>query len=128
MTIDRRPISVWTFCSLSAYRRGVMKFVSSRELRINPGAVWKRLRQERDLVITSNGKPMGVLIFATEDTLEEVLATLRQERAQAAAVRIRSVAAARGLDKLSDERLEGIVGEARRVRRASRKAVAGGRS
>jgi hypothetical protein len=26
-----------------------MKFISSRELRINPGAVWKRLREEKVL-------------------------------------------------------------------------------
>ncbi len=39
-----------------------MKFVSSRELRINPGAVWHLLRQEKDLVITSNGKPVAVLV------------------------------------------------------------------
>lgn len=42
-----------------------MKFVSSRELRINPGAVWKRLRQEQDLVITANGKPRAVLTFSS---------------------------------------------------------------
>jgi prevent-host-death family protein len=104
-----------------------MKFVSSRELRINPGAVWKRLRQEKDLVITSNGKPVGVLTYVNEDTLEEILATLRQGRAQAAAARLQGIAAARGLDKLSDERLDGIIGDARRAGRSGRKAAAGAR-
>jgi hypothetical protein len=31
-----------------------MKFVSSRELRINPGVVWKKLDQEKDLVFAGS--------------------------------------------------------------------------
>ena len=49
-----------------------MKFVPTRALRISPGEVWRLLRQERDLVITSNGKPVGVLTLADEDSLEDV--------------------------------------------------------
>ena len=50
-----------------------MKFVSSRELRISPGTVWKKLANEKDLVITSNGRPIGILTLANEDILEDVL-------------------------------------------------------
>ena len=99
-----------------------MKFVSSRELRINPGEVWKLLRRERDLVITSNGKPLGVLTVAEEEDLEDVLAVLRRGRAQAAVARMRQAALARGLDKLSDEAIEGII---RKARRSGRKAMVG---
>lgn len=99
-----------------------MKFVSSRELRINPGTVWKLLRQEKDLIVTSNGKPLGVLTVAEEEDLEDVLATLRRGRAQAAVARMRQAALGQGLDKLSDEAIEGII---RKARRAGRKAVAG---
>lgn len=99
-----------------------MKFISSRELRINPGAVWKLLHQEKDLIITSNGKPLGVLTVAEEEDLEDVLATLRRGRAQAAVARMRQAALGQGLDKLSDEAIEGII---RKARRSGRKAVAG---
>jgi prevent-host-death family protein len=99
-----------------------MKFISSRELRINPGAVWKRLRQEKDLVITSNGKPVAVLTSAEEDSLEDVLTTLRQGRAQAAVAHIRQAAVAHGLDKLTDEAIQDVV---RKTRREGRKAVGG---
>jgi prevent-host-death family protein len=101
-----------------------MKFVSSRELRINPGSVWKRLREEKDLVITSNGKPIAVLTSAEEDSLEDVLATLRQGRAQAAAGQIRRAAVAQGLSRLTDKNVQEII---RRSRTASRKAASGGR-
>ncbi len=100
-----------------------MKFVSSRELRINPGAVWKRLREEKDLVVTANGKPIGVLTCADEDQLEDVLATLRQARAQAAVARLRRIAVERGLDVIADRDIETIV---RRTRRAARRRGAAG--
>lgn len=90
-----------------------MKFISSREFRIKPGAVWKRLRQEKDLVITFNGKPVGVLTFAGEDNLEDVLATLRQGRAQAAVAHLRQAAVACGLDTLTDDAIEGVIGQTR---------------
>lgn len=99
-----------------------MKFVSSRELRISPGGVWKRLRQEKDLVITSNGKPIGVLTIAEEENLEDVLVTLRQGRAQAAIARMRLSALERGLDKLTDEDIEGVI---RKTRKAKPKSIAG---
>jgi hypothetical protein len=95
-----------------------MKFVPTRSLRINPGEVWRLLRQERDLVITSNGKPVGVLTLADEDSLEEVLATLRQGRAQTALAEIRRVAADRALDRLPQRRVQEIVEKARKPRRA----------
>jgi prevent-host-death family protein len=101
-----------------------MKFVSSRELRINPGVVWKRLRQEKDLVITANGKPVGVLTFAEEDNLKDVLATLRQGRAQAAVAHLRQAAVAHGLDTLSNEAIADIIGQ---TRRGGRKAKGAGK-
>jgi len=101
-----------------------MKFIASRELRINPGAVWKRLREEKDLVITSNGKPVAMLTSAEEDNLEEILATLRQGRAQAAVAHLQQAAVARGLDTLTDEAIEDVI---RKTRRERRKVVSGGK-
>jgi prevent-host-death family protein len=101
-----------------------VKFVSSRDLRINPGAIWKRLREEKDLVITSNGKPVGVLTFADEDSLEDVLTTLRQGRALSAAARIRQNAARKRMNQLSDHDIETII---QRTRALRRKAMAGGK-
>lgn len=36
-----------------------MDFVSVRELRTRSAAVWDALREEKDLVVTSNGKPIA---------------------------------------------------------------------
>jgi len=101
-----------------------MKFVSSRELRIRPGGVWKKLDQEKDLVITSNGRPIGILTLANEDSLEDVLATLRGGRAQRAALAMRRGAINRGLNRLTDKEIQEVI---RKGRQTSRKAAAGGR-
>lgn len=94
-----------------------MRFVSRRELQINPGEVWKRLREEKDLVITFNGKPVGVLTFADEDSLEDVWTTLRRGRALSATTRIRQIATGKRLDRLSDNDIEAIINRTRPRRR-----------
>ena len=78
-----------------------MRFVNVRELRVRPGAVWKRLRADGELVVTSHGKPVAVLADADEDTVEETLASIRQARARAAVSAIQARAARLGLDKLT---------------------------
>jgi prevent-host-death family protein len=57
-----------------------VKFVTVRDLRGRPGQVWKKLAEERELVLTSNGKPIAILTSISEDSLEETLAALRRAR------------------------------------------------
>ncbi len=57
-----------------------MKFVTVRDLRGSPRQVWKKLAEERELVLTSNGKPIALLSPVTEESLERDLATLRRAR------------------------------------------------
>ena len=101
-----------------------MKFVSSRELRISPGTVWRKLDQEKDLVVTSNGRPIGVLTLANEDSLEDVLGSLHAGRAQRAALTLRRAAVARDLNKWSDKDIQEVIRKGRQVKR---RVAAGGR-
>ncbi len=55
-----------------------MKFVSVRELRSRSAAGWRSLAREKDVVVTSNGKPIAVLSATTASTVEASLAALRQ--------------------------------------------------
>jgi antitoxin (DNA-binding transcriptional repressor) of toxin-antitoxin stability system len=57
-----------------------MKFVTVRDLRGRPTKVWKDLKTERELVLTSNGKPIALLTSVNESSFEESLATLRRAR------------------------------------------------
>lgn len=94
-----------------------MRFISVRELRNNPGSVWEEL-QEQDLVVTSNGKPVGLLVPISEENLEQTLLSLRRARAMAAVSRMRQHAAETGLDALSAEEIQAEIDAARRDRPA----------
>ncbi len=58
-----------------------MQFVSVRDLRSQSAAIWKKLADKMDMVITLNGKPIALLTRVSEDSLEESLAILRRTRA-----------------------------------------------
>jgi prevent-host-death family protein len=47
-----------------------MKFVSLRDLKINPSRVVDRLGRE-DVVVTRKGKPAAALVYLDEDLLDE---------------------------------------------------------
>jgi len=95
-----------------------MDFVTVRELRIRPGEVWRRLREKRDLVLTSSGRPIALLVSIDEgDDVEDTLGALRRARAQLAVSRLRRAAATVGADRLSDEEIQAEIDNARRERR-----------
>ena len=94
-----------------------MDFVSVRELRTRSAAVWDALSEEKDLVVTSNGKPIAVLSATTASTLEASLAALRQARAQLAVAAMQERARKTGADRLT---LEDINAEIQAVRRQRR--------
>jgi antitoxin (DNA-binding transcriptional repressor) of toxin-antitoxin stability system len=97
-----------------------MKFVTIRELRSKTASVRKDLEQEREIVLTANGRPFAVLTRIEPDAVEEELQAMRRARAKVAVERIRSQAKARGLDRLSMDEIDAIIAEARRARRGAR--------
>jgi len=93
-----------------------MKFVTVGDLRTHPGEVWRQLDDEQELVLTSNGRPIALLVEIGEDQLEETLEAVRRARAQVAASNMRRHAASEGLDTLSEEIIEDEIVAARRAR------------
>lgn len=78
-----------------------MKFVSSREIRVNPKPVFDSL-EENEVVITSRGKPVALLLGVSGEDLEETVRLVRHARAQAAVSRMRKNAARQGPDRRVD--------------------------
>jgi antitoxin (DNA-binding transcriptional repressor) of toxin-antitoxin stability system len=93
-----------------------MEFITVRDLRTRPGQIWDKLRQQRDLILTSSGRPIAVLSHIDEGGVEETLATLRRARAQAAVSRLRAEATEQGLDRLSADEIEAEITAARTER------------
>ena len=95
-----------------------MKFVSVRELRNRTSQLWRDLERERDLIVTSHGKPVAILSATDEHSLERALGDIRRSRARAALAEIHREAARRGLDRLPMEEIDAEIKAARSRRRA----------
>lgn len=90
-----------------------MEFVSIRDMRTRPGAVWQQLQEQGDLVLTSNGRPFALMINAEGEDIEELLAAVRRARAMLAVTRLRAAAAQQGLDRLRPEEIDAEIAAAR---------------
>ena len=93
-----------------------MRFVSVRELRGNSAAIWKALAVEKDLVITSNGKPVAVLSATSEEVLEESLVAVRRARALAAVTALQQASVKAGTDRLSMKEIDAEIAAVRKGR------------
>jgi prevent-host-death family protein len=82
-----------------------MKFVSTRELRNRPGRV-RALVQKDDVVLTTNGKPIAILLGIEENELEETTRAIRQAKAQLALSRLRKQAARLGAVRMSSQAID----------------------
>lgn len=90
-----------------------MKFVSSRDFRLKPGEIWELLASGEDLVVTSHGKPLAVLIGTSEDTMHLMLQEISRLKAKLAVTSMRLKAQERGLDKLPESEIDEIVKDVR---------------
>ena len=93
-----------------------MRFVSVRELRRNSALIWQELTEEKDMVVTSNGKPIAILSNTSEDTLEESLAAIRRARALAAVTAMQQGSQEAGTDRLSSKEIDNEIKAVRRTR------------
>jgi antitoxin (DNA-binding transcriptional repressor) of toxin-antitoxin stability system len=93
-----------------------MKFVTVRDLRLKPGQVWERLDREREMVITSNGKPIALLTRVNEENFEATLSAVRRARALMAMEEMQRTSVAAGTDRIPDAAIEAEIRAARRGR------------
>lgn len=93
-----------------------MKFVSVRDLRGKSADIWRDLPVEREMVVTSNGRPIAVLSAVTESNLEESLAAFRRVRAIEAVAALQRESVARGTDKLTEDDVNAEIAAVRSAR------------
>jgi antitoxin (DNA-binding transcriptional repressor) of toxin-antitoxin stability system len=92
-----------------------MKFVTVRDLRGRSAKVWKDLKAEKDLILTSNGKPIAIITGVGEESLEGTLAALRRDRAVQAVREIQRDSLRRG-NKMPLREINTIIADVRRRR------------
>lgn len=93
-----------------------MQFISVRDLRGKSAQIWKKLKQMKEIVITSNGKPIAILSPTSGESLEESLNTIRTARAIEAAEAIQTEAVKTGRDKISLDEINREITAVRRLR------------
>jgi antitoxin (DNA-binding transcriptional repressor) of toxin-antitoxin stability system len=94
-----------------------MKFVSVRDLRGRSAEIWRELPGEREMVITSNGRPVAILATVSESNLEESLAAFRQARAVEAVSSMQRRAVATGGDAITAADIEAEIAAVRAARK-----------
>jgi len=94
----------------------MMKFISDKDLRSKSAQIWRQLRDEREMIITSNGKPVAILSSVCEDNLEESLKAIRQARALTALEAIQRSSIQAGTDRMTLSEITEVIKSARRKR------------
>ena len=94
-----------------------MRFISVRDLRSRSSEIWKRVQKEKDIVVTSNGRPVAILSGVSEENLEESLTALRKTRAAQAVESMQIMARRTGLDRLPDEDINREIQAVRKTRK-----------
>ncbi len=78
-----------------------MKFLSVRDLKTKSSQVWKDLPKQKEMIVTSNGRPIALLSWINENNLEQVLSAFRHARATNAVSSIQYDSVRKGTDKLT---------------------------
>ena len=93
-----------------------MKFVSVRDLRSKSADIWRDLPVEREMVVTSNGRPVAILSAVSESNLEESLTAFRRARAIEAVAALQRSSVERGTDSLSVADIDDEIAAVRKAR------------
>jgi antitoxin (DNA-binding transcriptional repressor) of toxin-antitoxin stability system len=93
-----------------------MRFLSVRDLRGKSAQIWKDLPSEREMVITSNGRPIAILASISEANLEESISAFRQARSIEAVAALQRRAVEQGTDKITMDEIEAEIKIVRKKR------------
>jgi len=94
-----------------------MKFLSVRDLKTKSSQVWKELAGQKEMIVTSNGRPIALLSSINENNLEQVLTAFRRARATNAVASIQYESTQKGTDKISMNEINAEIGAVRSKRK-----------
>jgi len=91
-----------------------MKFVSIRDLRGKSAEIWKKLPEEREMIITNNGRPIAILAAVNESNVEESLTAFRRARAIEAVASLQRRSLEQGTNNISMDEIDAEIKAVRR--------------
>lgn len=116
MFVDSRAAIVYIIYYTVYTGEVPMKFVTVRDFRAKSAQLWKNLRAENRMVVTSNGKPIALLTPLSEETLDTTLSSLRTAKAIAAVHAMQMRSLMKGNDRLSLDQINEEIAAHRRER------------
>ena len=93
-----------------------MKYLRVRDLRGKSAQIWKKLTEEREMIITSNGRPIAILSAVSESNVEESLSAFRQARAVEAVASLQRRSVEQETDRIPMGEIESEIKTARKSR------------
>ena len=109
MSIDKQGTIGYT----SRQQGGYMKFVSVKDFKLSPTSVWKKLSTEREMVVTTNGKPIALLTPVSDEMLEDMITAVRRAKALIAMKRMQDISTTLGNNKMTLENINAVIKEVR---------------
>jgi len=90
-----------------------VKFLTVRDLKGKSAQVWKELSSEKEMIVTSNGRPIAILSSVNESNVENYLSAIRKAKAEQALAKIHKDSAKKGTDKISLEEINNEINSVR---------------
>ena len=97
-----------------------MKFVTIRDLRSKSRQIQEDLPKYKEMILTSNGKPVAIMTMSSEESLEDSLAAIRRARAIRAVTGLQLQSAKSGKYMMPAGEIEDEIRRVRKARRAKR--------
>jgi antitoxin (DNA-binding transcriptional repressor) of toxin-antitoxin stability system len=94
-----------------------MKFLSLRDLKSKSSQIWLELPAQKEMIITSNGRPIALLSSINEHNLEEVLTAFRRARATNAVASVQYESTRTGTNSLSMDEIDAEIAAVRSKRK-----------
>ena len=94
-----------------------MNFYTVRDLRTHPREVWDKLSETQEIIITNNGKPTALMIGIDDESLEDVLASVRQSMAMRAVNKLRIASVRSGRSEMTSEDIDEEIYKTRKEKR-----------
>ena len=93
-----------------------MKFISVRDLRTSPAQIWRKLPEEKEMIITNNGRPIALLTPISDENFEDTIKSMRKARAINAIKKIQFNAVKTGRNKMTEKEIEEEILQSRKDR------------
>ena len=93
-----------------------MRFITIRDFRSKSARIQKELPLEKEMVLTSNGKPVAIIVSVSEKDLEETLSAIRRVRASLALGLIQSGSLESGKDRIGVTEIDAEIKAVRKNR------------